>query len=102
MYAVDAVPSRLAMAKALGAEVVTVDFKNENVTTVIHEAVPQGLDGKLAHSSLCLRHQLNMTVCIDSTTFHEPKTLLHKVEKALMLETDVSETPNEVRQPFIH
>ena len=35
-------------------------------------------------------------VCIDSTTFHEPKTMLHKVEKALMLETDVSETPNEM------
>lgn len=39
---------------------------------------------------------LNILVAIDSTTFHEPKTILHKVEKALMLETDVSETPNEM------
>lgn len=29
-------------------------------------------------------------------TFHEPKTLLHKVEKTLMLETDVPETVNEM------
>lgn len=35
------------MAKSIGAEVVTVDFKNQNVTEVIHEAVPQGLDGEL-------------------------------------------------------
>jgi len=35
-------------------------------------------------------------VSIDCTTFHEPKTLLHKVEKALLLETDVPETPNEM------
>ena len=37
-----------------------------------------------------------IAVCIDSTTFHEPKTWLHKIEKTLMLETDVSETPNEM------
>ncbi|WVQ95358.1 hypothetical protein IAU59_002455 [Kwoniella sp. CBS 9459] len=78
VYAIDANPTRLALAKSLG-NVVTVDFKTENVTKRIHEEVPQGLD-----------------VCIDATTFHEPKTLLHKVEKALMLETDVSETPNEM------
>lgn len=29
-------------------------------------------------------------------TFHEPKTLSHKIQKALMLETDVSETANEM------
>lgn len=40
--------------------------------------------------------RLTSKVCIDATTFHEPKTFLHKVEKALMLETDVSETPNEM------
>ncbi|WVR08746.1 hypothetical protein IAU60_005804 [Kwoniella sp. DSM 27419] len=78
VYAIDANPTRLALAKSLG-NVVTVDFKSENVTKRIHEEVPEGLD-----------------VCIDATTFHEPKTLLHKVEKALMLETDVSETPNEM------
>ncbi|WVF67876.1 hypothetical protein IAT40_002637 [Kwoniella sp. CBS 6097] len=78
VYAVDANPTRLALARSLG-NVVTVDFKNEDVIKKIHGEVPQGLD-----------------VCIDATTFHEPKTILHKVEKALMLETDVSETPNEM------
>ena len=29
-------------------------------------------------------------------TFHEPKTIAHKVQKALMMETDVSETVNEM------
>ncbi len=29
-------------------------------------------------------------------TFHQPKTIIHKVEKALMLETDVSEIVNEM------
>jgi len=78
VYAIDAVPSRLALAKTAG-NVVPVDFSKEDVSKFIQDAVPGGLD-----------------VCIDATTFHEPKTLLHKVEKALMLETDVSETPNEM------
>lgn len=29
-------------------------------------------------------------------TFHEPKSLFHKVQKTLMLETDVPETLNEM------
>jgi hypothetical protein len=33
---------------------------------------------------------------LDCGTFHEPKTLLHKVQKTLMLETDVPETINEM------
>jgi threonine dehydrogenase-like Zn-dependent dehydrogenase len=32
---------------------------------------------------------------IDCTTFHEPKSLLHKIQKAAMLETDACDTPNE-------
>lgn len=32
---------------------------------------------------------------LDCSSFHEPKTLLHKAEKLLMLETDVVETVNE-------
>ncbi|WVN89776.1 uncharacterized protein L203_105006 [Cryptococcus depauperatus CBS 7841] len=79
VYAIDNNPTRLALARSLGSEVVTVDFKAETVTERIHEEVPQGLD-----------------VCIDATTFHEPKTMLHKIEKTLMLETDVPETPNEM------
>ncbi|XAO27185.1 hypothetical protein I312_106027 [Cryptococcus bacillisporus CA1280] len=79
VYAIDTNPTRLALARSFGPEVITVDFKAEDVKKRIHGEVPQGLD-----------------VCIDATTFHEPKTILHKVEKALMLETDVSETPNEM------
>jgi len=45
VYAIDTVPTRLAMAKAIGPQVVTVDFKAEDVTKTIHEAVPGGLDG---------------------------------------------------------
>ena len=33
------------MAKAIGAEVVTVDFKAQDVCKTIQEAVPGGLDG---------------------------------------------------------
>ena len=29
-------------------------------------------------------------------TFHEPKSIAHKVQKTLMLETDVPETANEM------
>jgi threonine dehydrogenase-like Zn-dependent dehydrogenase len=100
VYAIDAVPTRLAMAAKMGAEVVTVDFKNQDVVKTIQEAVPQGLDGMLTllsySSHMWCENNAYSIACIDSTTFHEPKTMLHKVEKALMLETDVSETPNEV------
>jgi uncharacterized membrane protein len=33
------------MAKAIGAEVITVDFKAQDVCKTILEAVPGGLDG---------------------------------------------------------
>ncbi|ODO10698.1 hypothetical protein I350_01295 [Cryptococcus amylolentus CBS 6273] len=79
VYVVDSNDSRFALAKKLGPKVIVVDFKKEEVTKRIHDEVPEGLD-----------------VSIDCTTFHEPKTILHKVEKALMLETDVCETPNEM------
>jgi len=78
VYAIDRIPARLELAKSAG-NVEVIDFSKQDVSKTIQEAVPEGLD-----------------VCIDSTTFHEPKTLLHKVEKTLMLETDVSETPNEM------
>lgn len=91
MYAIDKIPTRLEMARNLGAEVVTVDFSQDDPSKRILEEVPGGLDGTPLISCILLT-----SVCIDCTTFHEPKTLLHKVEKALMLETDVSETPNEM------
>jgi len=75
---IDTVPSRLAFAREKsGIEV--IDFKEHtDVTKKIHEMVPGGLD-----------------VAIDCGSFHEPKTVSHKIQKALMLETDVSETVNE-------
>ncbi|KAF9063804.1 hypothetical protein BDP27DRAFT_1367676 [Rhodocollybia butyracea] len=37
-----------------------------------------------------------LDVALDCGTFHEPKSLVHKVQKTLMLETDVPETINEM------
>jgi len=57
----------------------TVDFSiYADVAKRIAELAPDGLD-----------------VAIDAATFHEPKTVKHKVSKALSLETDASETLNE-------
>ncbi|KAF8882953.1 GroES-like protein [Infundibulicybe gibba] len=76
---IDTIPERLAFARdKSGIEV--IDFKeHSDVAKRIHELVPGGLD-----------------VALDCGTFHEPKTMLHKVQKALMLETDVPETVNEM------
>ncbi|KAH7931030.1 GroES-like protein [Leucogyrophana mollusca] len=78
IIAIDQVPERLAFAKEQGYEV--IDFsKEKDITKKIHELVPGGLD-----------------VALDCGTFHEPKTLLHRGMKMLMLETDVPETVNEM------
>ncbi|KAJ7735554.1 GroES-like protein [Mycena maculata] len=76
---IDSVPSRLLFAtERSGIE--TIDFsEHTDVVKRLQELVPGGLD-----------------VAIDCGTFHQPKMLLHKVEKALMLETDVSEIVNEM------
>ncbi|TFK38516.1 GroES-like protein [Crucibulum laeve] len=76
---IDAVPERLAFAREkLGIE--TIDFKEyTDVTKRVYEMVPRGLD-----------------VALDCGSFHEPKSILHKVQKTLMLETDVPETINEM------
>jgi threonine dehydrogenase-like Zn-dependent dehydrogenase len=75
---IDPVSSRLKFAQEkLGIEV--LDFKQErDIPKKLHEIVPGGLD-----------------VALDCGTFHEPKTLLHKIQKKLMLETDVPEILNE-------
>lgn len=95
---IDKVPARLVFARGKSG-VETIDFsKYSDVVKRIQELVPGGLDvaidcGMLVrayYSLLCHTHGLNIG------TFHEPKTLLHKVEKTLMLETDVSETVNEM------
>ncbi|KAL0564204.1 hypothetical protein V5O48_017847 [Marasmius crinis-equi] len=76
---IDNVPSRLAFAREKSG-IETIDFNEfKDVPKRIYELVPRGLD-----------------VALDCGTFHEPKTLLHKAQKALMLETDVPETINEM------
>ena len=45
IYAIDSVPSRLALAKRAGPNVIPVDFNVDNVSKRIHEEVPEGLDG---------------------------------------------------------
>ncbi|EMD42179.1 hypothetical protein CERSUDRAFT_110723 [Gelatoporia subvermispora B] len=75
---IDRIPERLAFARDAGIE--TIDFsQHTDVVKRIQEICPGGLD-----------------VALDCGTFHQPKTMLHKVEKALMLETDVSEIANEM------
>jgi len=76
---IDKVPERLAFAQEkLGIE--TIDFtEHTDIVKRFQELVPGGLD-----------------VAIDCGSFHEPKTILHKVQKTLMLETDVPETANEM------
>jgi threonine dehydrogenase-like Zn-dependent dehydrogenase len=75
---VDRIPERLEVARTkLGIDV--VDFsKVKDVPGEITRLVPGGVD-----------------VAIDAGTFHQPKTMLHKVQKTLMLETDVPEIVNE-------
>lgn len=76
---IDRVSERLAFAeKESGVE--PLDFsKHTDVVKRLQEICPGGLD-----------------VALDCGTFHQPKSLLHKVEKTLMLETDVPEIINEM------
>ncbi|KAF8321243.1 GroES-like protein [Clavulina sp. PMI_390] len=79
VIAIDRVPSRLSLAQKAGAE--PLDFSDSSTSDVVatlHKLVPGGVD-----------------VALDCGTFHEPKGLLHKAQKAMMLETDVPETINE-------
>jgi len=75
---IDGVPFRLNWAKEkLGIEVINFNDVSDIPATLL-EMVPGGVDRAL-----------------DCGTFHEPKTMFHKVQKALLLETDVAETANE-------
>jgi len=78
VIAIDNVPYRLDMARTAGAEVINF-AEVKDIPAKIYEMVDIGLD-----------------VAIDCGTFHEPKSMLHKAEKALMLETDSSEIHNEM------
>lgn len=77
---IDSVPFRLSWAaEKLGIE--TINFKE-------HKDVPARIRE--------LAGDKGVDVAIDAGSFHEPKTLTHKVQKFLMLETDVPETLNEM------
>ena len=45
VYAIDSVPARLELAKAAGAQVISVNFKEVDVSKHVHELEPDGLDG---------------------------------------------------------
>jgi len=76
---IDGVPFRLEYAREkLGIE--TINFnEDKDIVKKLLEMVPGGLDR-----------------CIDAGSFHEGKSWNHRVQKALLLETDVSETANEM------
>jgi len=76
---IDRIPERLNLAaEKLGIE--TINFSEfSDVPKRIYELVPRGLD-----------------VALDCGSFHEPKTLMHKIQKTMMLETDSPETINEM------
>jgi len=75
---IDNVQYRLDRAKNfLGAEI--INFNEKDPVTTIQEICPGGLDA-----------------CIDCAAFRYAKTILHKVERAIGLETDACEVPNEM------
>lgn len=77
VIAIDDVPERLEKAKILGAE--PLNFDGINVVETVQKMIPGGVDR-----------------CIDCAGFRYAKGFLHKVERAIGLETDTSETLNEM------
>ncbi|KAG0274475.1 hypothetical protein BGZ95_009732 [Linnemannia exigua] len=76
---VDNVPQRLQLAKEQwGAEVINFD-ENSDVAARVNELVPNGLDRS-----------------IDCAGFRFAKSLVHRFERAVGLETDTSEVINEM------
>jgi threonine dehydrogenase-like Zn-dependent dehydrogenase len=77
IIAIDSVPYRLNVASyRFGAE--TINFEEKDVYQTMRELVPGGPD-----------------VCIDAVGFRFPKTLLHKIERTLHLETDAPQVLTE-------
>jgi threonine dehydrogenase-like Zn-dependent dehydrogenase len=73
VIAIDGVDYRLRIAKEkLGVE--TIDFTKQDVVKTLQEMAPGGPD-----------------VCIDAVGFRLPKSLLHKFQRAVKLETDTSD-----------
>lgn len=74
---IDHVPERLEFAKQ-ELKIETINFDEANPVDKVHELVPGGLDKS-----------------IDCAGFRYAKGILHKVERAVGLETDTSEMLNE-------
>jgi len=73
---IDCVPERLAIAKNLGIEL--IDFSKEDTVKTLLSMVPGGVD-----------------VAIECVGFEWSKTVTHKVERALNLETDTADILTE-------
>lgn len=79
VIAIDKVPSRLERAvRDCGAEAINFTEYTDVPKRIFELVGERGLD-----------------VALDCGTFHEPKSITHKIQKTLMLETDVPETVNE-------
>lgn len=70
LIAIDCIEERLRMAEKMGADK-TINFGEKDVLEILRELVPGGPD-----------------VCIDAVGFRFPKSLLHKMQRALRIETD--------------
>ena len=78
IIAIDNVPYRLQIAREkFNAE--TINFDGQDVSKVAQQLAPEGFD-----------------VCIDCAGFRYAKTFVHKMERALHLETDQSTVLNEM------
>ncbi|KAI8817026.1 chaperonin 10-like protein [Fimicolochytrium jonesii] len=77
IIAVDNVPERMEIAKTWGVESINFDVDTD-VVAKIQELVPGGLDRS-----------------IDCAAFRYAKSMLHKVQRAIGLETDTPEIVNE-------
>jgi len=78
---IDNVPARIQHAqKVLGIETLDFDEKTD-VVGALKEMVPEGLD-----------------FALDCAAFRYAKSMVHKVQRAIGLETDTSETVNEAIQ----
>lgn len=76
---IDNIEYRLEFARSKMPSLVTINFSKETVKDVIELEIPGGPD-----------------VCIEAVGLHYMHSLVHKVETALMLETDPSETINQL------
>jgi threonine dehydrogenase-like Zn-dependent dehydrogenase len=76
IYGIDAVPNRLDKAAQLGVR--TIDFSKEDTITALKRMCPGGPD-----------------ISIDAVGFRFPKSLLHRMERLMKLESDAPDILTE-------